>query len=310
MKAKKKRTAGFFLLLSLLCLAAGCGRSGGGSSGTESPPEETSVPEETTAGETEGAAGETEGTAGETEGSGIVTITIPGLDSTEQEGEGSEDETEPVRQTRSDGKETFASTGMPAVALTFDDGPRQGSTDTILDILEEYNVPATFFIVGSCVSQNPDALKREVALGCELGSHTYNHNQLTNMSTSQIEEEMSSSIRAIEEASGGTVTVMRPPYGAVNSDVKEAIDLPIIIWSVDTLDWKTRDPDSTLATVQEEVTGGSIILMHDIYEETAEAVAKIIPWLQRQDYKLLTVTQLYEYYEEDLTLHTSHGSTG
>lgn len=202
----------------------------------------------------------------------------------------------------------YTRTGKPAVALTFDDGPRAGSTDKILDVLEKYNARATFFIVGNVIGQNPDALKREVELGCELGSHTWSHEDLTKIGESGVNSQMDRSVSRIEETSGGKVTVMRPPYGAIDSDVKSYLDLPIILWSLDTLDWKTRDAASTLQVIQDEVRGGDIILMHDIHPETADAVEKIVPWLIDNGYELVTVTELYEYYGKELDLHKGHGS--
>ncbi|MCD8124449.1 MAG: polysaccharide deacetylase family protein [Lachnospiraceae bacterium] len=205
---------------------------------------------------------------------------------------------------------TYASTGIPAVALTFDDGPQKNSTDAILDVLEEYDAHATFFIVSDNISNNSDVLKRQVELGCELGTHTSSHADLTTLDDEAFEEEVSGSISQIEEASGGEVTLIRPPYGSLNDEVKEKLELPIILWSIDTLDWKTRDASRTYKKVKNQVSeeGGDILLFHDIYDETASAIEKVVPWLVKKGYKLLTVSELYEYYEVDLSLHKAHGS--
>ena len=300
---KKRRLTCLILTALLLFSATGCSSSSASqtSAGTEtaSTEAEAAVPAET---ETEDHINE-------------ITVTIPGNEdaaeiyqewlATRETTTAAETEEEATAKDCE-----YTRTGKPAVALTFDDGPRAGSTDQILDVLEKYNAHATFFIVGENVSQDPDALKREVELGCELGTHTWSHEDLTTLSEKAFNKQINKSVKAIEEASGGKVTVIRPPYGAINSDVKSMLDLPIILWSLDTLDWSTRDAEATLQTVQENVRGGDIILMHDIHQETADAVEPVVSWLIENGYELLTVSELYEYYGEDLTLHKGHGSAG
>ncbi|MDD6212804.1 MAG: polysaccharide deacetylase family protein [Clostridiales bacterium] len=253
----------------------------------------------------------------------LLKVTIPGLENgdevyrsimesqTEETDTVSDEKTGSSSETNSSSDptvKTFSQTGKPAVALTFDDGPGSDSTNRILDVLEENSAHATFFIVGENASKNPEALQREVSLGCELGSHTNTHAALSKLSEDEVNNEMSQSIASIEEASGGKVTVMRPPWGDITASLKESLDIPIILWSLDTLDWKTRDADATCQNIKENVKGGDIILMHDIHSETADAVEEIVPWLIKNGYELLTVSELYDYYEADLSLHKGHGS--
>ena len=202
----------------------------------------------------------------------------------------------------------FEDTGIPAVALTFDDGPAKGSTDTILDVLEQYHAKATFFIQGQSVSGNPDALKRMISLGCELGNHTWDHKKLTKLSAKERAEEYSKAANAIKEASGGyEPTVFRPPYGTSDKEIKQEIDIPIIIWSLDSLDWESKNPSAIINEIRSNIKGGDIILLHDIHDFTAEAVKQLVPLLQDElGYKLLTVTELYQYYGEPLKLHMGH----
>lgn len=264
----------FFIIIPLVTfLSAGCSREASSSSHSSSTTTETPI-----------------------------SVTVPGLEKGAQIHRDLYGESEE--------NDTYASTGIPAVALTFDDGPQANSTNAILDVLEEYNVSATFFIVSDNISRDPDALKREVELGCELGTHTSSHVDLTTLDDEAFEEEVTGSISRIEEVSGGKVTLIRPPFGALNDEVREALELPIILWSIDTLDWETRDASKTYKKVKKKVSeeGGDILLFHDVYDETATAIEKIVPWLIKKGYKLLTVSELYEYYEADLSLHKGHGS--
>ena len=202
----------------------------------------------------------------------------------------------------------FEDTGVPAVALTFDDGPGADSTNRILDVMEKYNAHATFFIQGQSVSGNPDALVRMINLGCELGNHTWDHKKLTTISASERAQEYSKTINAIREASGGyEPTVFRPPYGSSDKEIRAEIDVPVIIWSLDSLDWKSRNASAIIQEIRSQIKGGDIILLHDIHDSTADAVEQLVPLLQQElGYKLLTVTELYQYYGEPLTLHMGH----
>ena len=199
----------------------------------------------------------------------------------------------------------------PAIALTFDDGPSDKTTNELLDVLEQYNAHATFFIVGERVEGNEAILQREWDLGCELGNHTWSHAHLRKSSKETRDTEIAKCTQAVEAAvPGGKVTVIRPPYGADNPEIKQELELPIILWSLDTLDWKTRDPDKTYDNIMDNGRGGDIILMHDIHAETIEAAKRVIPKLVEEGYKLVTVSELYEYYNEPLKLHVNHTYSG
>ena len=199
----------------------------------------------------------------------------------------------------------------PAIALTFDDGPSDKTTNELLDVLEQYNAHATFFIVGERVEGNEAILQREWDLGCELGNHTWSHAHLRKSSKETRDTEIAKCTQAVEAAvPGAKVTVIRPPYGADNPEIKQELELPIILWSLDTLDWKTRDTDKTVDNILNNVRGGDIILMHDIHAETIAAAKRVIPQLIEQGYKLVTVSELYDYYNEPLKLHVNHTYSG
>lgn len=205
---------------------------------------------------------------------------------------------------------TYEQDGAPAVALTFDDGPSETVTPKILDVLEQYGAHATFFVLGKNAESGADILKREVADGCEIGTHTWDHKKLRDISYEERQQEYSRSIEAIEAASGTKVTLIRPPYGADNKEIKQEIDLPIILWSLDTFDWRTKDTDSTYNNIADNIREGDIVLMHDIQPSTAEAMPRIVAMLVERGYKLLTVSELYDYYGEELKLHINHAYSG
>lgn len=182
----------------------------------------------------------------------------------------------------------------PMVALTYDDGPRPKSTNRILDCLEKYDAVATFFELGSLVNSYPDCVKREVALGCEVGSHSYDHPNMANLSASQIYSQLNSTSNAIFNAAGIRPSLLRPPYGSVSTTLGNNAGMPLILWSIDTLDWKYRDASYVTSVIKNEVRDGSIILMHSIYDSTAQATEIIVPWLIGQGYQLVTVSELAE----------------
>ena len=162
----------------------------------------------------------------------------------------------------------------------------------ILDTLEEYNGRATFFVVGSRVSEYRDCIKREFKMDCEIGNHTYNHTILTSVSGSTIKSEISRTNEAVKKITGQAPTIVRTPGGAVNSTVRENVDYPMFNWSVDTLDWKHRNSSNVVYSIKNNVRDGSIVLMHDLYNATGNATEEIVPWLVEQGYQLVTVSEL------------------
>lgn len=180
----------------------------------------------------------------------------------------------------------------PMVALTFDDGPDIESTNRILDALDEYGARATFFVVGYKITEAESTIKRAYDIGCEIGSHTYNHVDLTTLNKSQRMAQINNTEKLITAITGQRRVLLRPPYGAVNGELLKEVDTPIILWSIDTEDWITRDIQNTVENVLGNVEDGSIILMHDSYAETADATVEIIKQLTDKGYQLVTVSEL------------------
>jgi peptidoglycan/xylan/chitin deacetylase (PgdA/CDA1 family) len=188
----------------------------------------------------------------------------------------------------------------PMVALTFDDGPYAKTTISILDTLKANDAVATFFILGNRVANNKSILTRMLDEGNEVGNHSYNHKQLTTLTPEELSEQIGKTQNALLKNVGYIPKLIRPTYGSVNDEITQTINMPIILWSIDTVDWKNQDASQISRKVLENVRDGDIILMHDIYADTAKAVKKIVPALKKQGYQLVTVSELYELRGETL----------
>ena len=195
---------------------------------------------------------------------------------------------------RENKQEDNIESAVKAVALTFDDGPNPSTTNRLLDILKKYNVKATFFMLGERVSSGRECIKRMYDEGMEIGSHTYSHKQLTKLSYDNIKSEIDKTNKAISEVIGENPTVIRPPYGSYNDNVKSLSGMPVILWSVDTLDWKSKNADAIFKVVTETTKDGSVLLFHDIYSTSVDAVERIIPELKKRGYEMVTVSELAE----------------
>lgn len=187
------------------------------------------------------------------------------------------------------------------VALTYDDGPHNTYTNKILDTLEKHGAVATFFEVGTLLSQGADTLKRAKSLGCELASHTWSHANLQKSSLEEIKSQIEKVDKKFIEILGEAPTLLRPPYGAVGKTLLQNTDKYLIGWSVDTEDWRYRDADKIISTVKNAGDlDGQVILMHSLYESTAKATEKLVPWLIEQGYEIVTVSELIKYKYEDV----------
>ena len=187
----------------------------------------------------------------------------------------------------------------PMIALTFDDGPGP-YTDRLLKCLKKNHAVATFFLVGSSVGNYKSTVKSAYQMGCEIGSHSWSHPLLTRLDQTALAAQIQNTRRAIHNACGHEPTLLRPPYGAYNSTVASAAGMPLILWDVDTLDWKTRNVQSTIQSVMRDARDGSIVLMHDIHLPTVEAAERIIPMLRQKGYQLVTVSALAKYKKKKL----------
>lgn len=183
-------------------------------------------------------------------------------------------------------------TNKMLVALTFDDGPSDATTPKLLDILYEKDVPATFFMLGKMAQNSPDIVRRAEKEGHTVASHTMHHQNLVRIAANAAKDDIAESKAVFNDILGHTPTLTRPPYGNINNTVRDAIGTPMILWSVDTLDWKSKNVDDILATTKEQVHDGAIILMHDIYGTSVDAVPLIIDELRKEGYEFVTVNEL------------------
>lgn len=183
----------------------------------------------------------------------------------------------------------------PKIALTFDDGPNHHCTNEILNILNENDAKATFFVLGKNCSDNFELLKRMVEENHEIGNHTYSHINLNSTNERKINKEIENTNALIAQATGGyKPSFIRPPYGSCNKKIKNLINYPLILWSIDTLDWKTKNASKTIEKVLNLADDGSIILMHDIYNETVEAARVLVPKLIEKGFELVTISNLFD----------------
>lgn len=184
------------------------------------------------------------------------------------------------------------------VALTFDDGPDSTVTPAILDILARHQVTATFFVVGREIAGREHVLRRIHQQGSEIGNHSWNHPDFTALSPAGMQNEWQRTQAAIVAAGVPAPRLFRPPYGAVNAMVRSQVPLAIARWDVDTEDWMTHDPTKIADHMVRDVRPGSIILLHDKYAATTEALDWAISVLKQQ-YQLVTVSQLLAIQEGD-----------
>jgi len=196
----------------------------------------------------------------------------------------------------------------PMVALSFDDGPNPSITHIVLDVLEENNVAATFFILGIEAERYPDLLNRIIQEGNEIGNHSLNHPDFTKLSDEVLSYQINTTQEIVKDATGYAPLLLRPPYGFYNQEIVQKIKLPIILWSLDTLDWQNRNIEMIYNNIFNNVKDGDIILMHDSYQTTADALKIIIPELISRGYQPVTISELSKYKGIPLESHKVYGN--
>lgn len=189
------------------------------------------------------------------------------------------------------------------IALTFDDGPHPQYTPEILDLLDEYDVKATFFVLGMLAEKYPDILRRQANEGHEIGNHTYSHINIKKSTEAEVKEEFDKTQNIIHSITGTESKVFRPPYGSYDERVMqplEAQESSVVLWSYrqDSKDWSNPTVDKIVSNTILNIENGDIILFHDyVYHETSntvEALKVIVPELIEKGYKFVTISELMQ----------------
>lgn len=182
----------------------------------------------------------------------------------------------------------------PKMALTFDDGPNRKYTPLLLEGLKERGVVVTFFLMGKNIEGNEELVQQMETEGHLIGNHTYHHVQLSRISKEKARREIEKTGNEIYEITGNYPLYVRPPFGEWPKNLERELSVIPVLWDIDTLDWKCQDTDMVVNAVKENAKDGSIVLMHDGYASTVEAVFQIVDYFLEQGYEFVTVDRLLE----------------
>lgn len=178
------------------------------------------------------------------------------------------------------------------VALTFDDGPHPYYTEQLLDGLKKRGVKATFFVTGEHASLHPEVIERMNEEGHLIGNHTYSHIQLKSSNREKFKEELVKTNEIIEGITGKEVVFVRPPYGTWDKSFEAELNMIPVLWTVDPLDWCSKNVACVVDKVVNKAKENDIILMHDYYESTVTAAFEIVDQLQKEGYEFVTVEEI------------------
>lgn len=180
------------------------------------------------------------------------------------------------------------------VALTFDDGPTPKHTARLLDGLKARGACATFFLAGYRLEGNEALVRRMKAEGHQIGNHTYRHAQLTTLTPNDAVADLAACDLALCTLLGEGDYWVRPPYGSISAQILARLDVPVVCWSVDPLDWTGSDASRVAAHILSTAQDGDIVLLHDCYASTVDAALQVVDGLQARGMQLVTVEQLLE----------------
>ncbi len=192
------------------------------------------------------------------------------------------------------------------IALTFDDGPNTTTMVEVLDLLEEYDAVATFFLIGKYIDdESGEVMKRAYEMGCEMGNHTWSHGYTSKLSAEEIEDEITKTQRKVREVVGQSPDLFRPPYIDMSQTMYDVIDLPF------TGGFSSKDWDASVSAEErvelffEQCGEGKVAVLHCFVgnDNTVEALKTILPRLVEEGYTFVTVTELFKAYDSDLEAH-------
>lgn len=256
-----KKWKAFLITLPLLLLSA-CGSSEGAASGSETP----------------GGSASPESSQ-----------SIDNVDNTADNTQSEDHEVKPIQYEIDPTK--------PVIALTFDDGPNTTTTNQVLDLLEKYQVRASFFLIGDNINdESAKSVKRAYDLGCEINNHSKTHSYMNKMTAEEIKAEVDFVSDKVKEITGEPTVFFRPPYIAVNDTMYDNIDMPFIS-GYGCNDWDDRvTVDRRLKALRRYLKDGIIILLHDAQgnDKTVEMLDTLIPEMIEEGYQFVTVSELFE----------------
>ena len=180
----------------------------------------------------------------------------------------------------------------PRIALTFDDGPHPVYTPKLLEGLKEGNGKATFFVVGQNIEGREDIIKRMDEEGHLIGNHTYDHVKITGLPEEEACAQITKTSELVKEITGKNTEFVRPPFGAWDKKLECGFEMFPVLWSIDPLDWTTKNVDAVVQKVLSRAEENSIILLHDYYDSSVEAALKIVDALLERGFEFVTVDEL------------------
>jgi peptidoglycan/xylan/chitin deacetylase (PgdA/CDA1 family) len=184
------------------------------------------------------------------------------------------------------------------IALTFDDWPSSVNTPILLDILRKNNINVTFFVLWKNANNFPEIIKQIDKAWHEIWSHSWDHSKLIDLNEKQLKEQVRNTDELIYNVIWKTPKFFRPPYWEHNKIVDEVIDRTVLLWNVDSLDWKTKNIEKNIEIVEKNTKEWSIILMHDIHKTTVDSIDWVIKALKNKWFKFVTISELLEHYQE------------
>ena len=178
------------------------------------------------------------------------------------------------------------------IAITFDDGPHPSYTAQLLDGLKQRGIHATFFVTGEHAELHPDIIKRMADEGHLIGNHTYSHIQLTRKNREKFREELIKTNEILKEITGEEVQYVRPPYGSWDKSFEKELNMFPVLWTVDPLDWSSRNVGRITEKIVSKTGENDIILMHDYYDTSVTAALQAIDELMEEGYTFVTVEEI------------------
>lgn len=192
------------------------------------------------------------------------------------------------------------------IAFTFDDGPSYIGTNKLLDNLDKYNARVTFFVLGSRVENYKDTLIKAYKMGNTIGNHTYSHSNLLKLDNYSVMDEIKKTNETIKNITGSETIYLRPPYGNINSDIKNISNMYTILWDLDTEDWKNKDKDRIADYIVSNAHDGSIVLLHDLYETSVDGALLAMERLEKEGYAFVTIDEMIKIKDIQLDINKNY----